>query len=117
MSMLMYMLMSMSMYIQDPKVVATTVFTPLEYGMVGYSEEDAIKKFGAENVDCYISSFQPLEWSIAGIYVYMHIDMDRHTYMCSMCMSVGMCVYVRMCVCVYMYLTYMYIYVCVCLCE
>jgi len=26
------------------KLIATTVFTPLEYGCVGYSDDDAIKK-------------------------------------------------------------------------
>jgi pyruvate/2-oxoglutarate dehydrogenase complex dihydrolipoamide dehydrogenase (E3) component len=30
--------------------VATTVFTPLEYGCVGLSEEDAVKKYGKEDV-------------------------------------------------------------------
>lgn len=30
--------------------VPTTVFTPLEYGSVGLSEEDADKKFGKENL-------------------------------------------------------------------
>lgn len=48
-----------------PWSIATTVFTPLEFGTVGYSEAAAIDAFGAENVDCYISNFQPLEWSIA----------------------------------------------------
>jgi thioredoxin reductase (NADPH) len=28
------------------KYVPTTVFTPLEYGCVGYSQEEAIKTFG-----------------------------------------------------------------------
>lgn len=27
-------------------LVATTVFTPLEYGACGYAEEDAVAKFG-----------------------------------------------------------------------
>ncbi|KAF6776997.1 hypothetical protein AHF37_03037 [Paragonimus kellicotti] len=31
--------------------VATTVFTPLEYGAIGMSEEDAIAKYGKENID------------------------------------------------------------------
>ena len=44
-------------------LVATTVFTPLEYGAIGYSEEDAIKKFGDENIDVYHSTFKPLEWA------------------------------------------------------
>jgi thioredoxin reductase (NADPH) len=46
------------------KDIATAVFTPLEFGTVGYSEDDAIAKFGAQNIDCYVSSFTPLEWSV-----------------------------------------------------
>lgn len=45
--------------------VPTTVFTPLEYGCIGLSEEDAIKKYGDENIEVYHSSFTPLEWTIA----------------------------------------------------
>lgn len=44
-------------------LIATTVFTPLEYGAIGLAEEDAIKKFGEENIDVYHSTFKPLEWS------------------------------------------------------
>jgi pyruvate/2-oxoglutarate dehydrogenase complex dihydrolipoamide dehydrogenase (E3) component len=33
--------------------VATTVFTPLELGTVGLSEEAAIEAHGAENVDVF----------------------------------------------------------------
>lgn len=29
-------------------IIATTVFTPLEYGCIGFSEEDAIEKFGTK---------------------------------------------------------------------
>lgn len=42
--------------------VPTTVFTPLEYGCCGYSEEDAKEKFGAENIATYHTAFKPLEW-------------------------------------------------------
>lgn len=45
--------------------VPTTVFTPLEYGACGYSEEDAIAKFGEENIEVYHSNFQPLEFTVA----------------------------------------------------
>jgi thioredoxin reductase (NADPH) len=31
--------------------VATTVFSPLEYGCIGYSEEDAINKFGEDKIE------------------------------------------------------------------
>ncbi len=46
------------------KNIATTVFTPLELGTVGLSEEEAIEKFGEANVDSYVSTFQPLEWTV-----------------------------------------------------
>jgi len=42
--------------------VPTTVFTPLEYGCIGLSEEDAIKKFGDDNVEVYHAFFTPLEF-------------------------------------------------------
>ncbi len=45
------------------KMVATAVFTPLEIGTVGLSEEDAIAANGADNVDAYISAFSPLEFA------------------------------------------------------
>ena len=42
--------------------VPTTVFTPLEYGCCGYSEDDAKEKYGADNIKTYHIQFQPLEW-------------------------------------------------------
>ncbi|KAJ9443039.1 Thioredoxin reductase SEP1 [Diplonema papillatum] len=45
-------------------MVPTTVFTPIEYGVCGYSEEDAIKKFGEENLEIYHAYFTPLEWTV-----------------------------------------------------
>eukprot|EP00051_Salpingoeca_urceolata_P018007 m.250668 g.250668 ORF g.250668 m.250668 type:complete len:489 (+) comp19100_c0_seq19:3552-5018(+) len=44
--------------------VATTVFTPLEYGAVGLSEEDAIQLLGEAYVEVYHQSFQPLEFTV-----------------------------------------------------
>ena len=49
----------------DYRNVCTTVFTPLEYGTVGYSEDDATAEFGRENLDVYHKYFIPLEWSIS----------------------------------------------------
>jgi len=43
--------------------VPTTVFTPLEYGCCGYSEEDAKRKFGEDNIATYHTEFKPLEWA------------------------------------------------------
>lgn len=50
------------------KSIATAVFTPLELGTVGLTEEEATAQFGEENVDCYISAFKPLEWSITDLH-------------------------------------------------
>jgi thioredoxin reductase (NADPH) len=44
--------------------VATTVFTPLEFGTVGLTEDEAISAYCSSTVDCYISEFTPLEWTI-----------------------------------------------------
>lgn len=44
--------------------VATAVFTPIEYGAVGYSEEDAQKALGKERVKVYHASANPLEWNL-----------------------------------------------------
>uniref|UniRef100_A0A7S2HE74 thioredoxin-disulfide reductase (NADPH) n=1 Tax=Helicotheca tamesis TaxID=374047 RepID=A0A7S2HE74_9STRA len=49
----------------DYKNVCTTVFTPIEYGTVGYSEDEAIEKFGEKNVEIYHKFFTPLEWSLS----------------------------------------------------
>ena len=42
--------------------VPTTVFTPIEYGTVGLSEEDAFKTHGEANLDIWHTEFKPLEW-------------------------------------------------------
>ena len=49
----------------DYRNVCTTVFTPLEYGTVGYPEDDAVSEFGREGVVVYHKYFVPLEWSIS----------------------------------------------------
>ncbi|CAM9141109.1 unnamed protein product [Ectocarpus sp. 4 AP-2014] len=48
----------------DYSNVCTTVFTPLEYGCCGLSEEDAIETLGEENVEVFHSAFTPLEWQM-----------------------------------------------------
>lgn len=45
--------------------IATAVFTPLEMGTVGLSEEQAVAEHGADKVESYISSFSPLEWALS----------------------------------------------------
>ena len=46
------------------KYVPTTVFTPIEYGCCGYSQEDAKAKFGPNNIVAYGSVYKPLEWNL-----------------------------------------------------
>jgi len=45
--------------------IPTTVFTPLEYGCIGLSEETANQQFGEENIEVYHAYFKPLEWTVA----------------------------------------------------
>jgi pyruvate/2-oxoglutarate dehydrogenase complex dihydrolipoamide dehydrogenase (E3) component len=48
--------------------VPTTVFTPLEYGCCGLSEEKAVEKFGEENIEVsslplfHIAFFKESRW-------------------------------------------------------
>lgn len=58
-------LYSTSSLLTDYVNVCTTVFTPLEYGCCGYSEEDAIEKYGEDNIEVYHTNFWPLEWTVA----------------------------------------------------
>jgi len=44
--------------------VPTTVFTPLEYGSIGFSEERAIATFGEDHIEIYHSEFTPLEYTV-----------------------------------------------------
>ena len=46
------------------KAIATAVFTPLEIGTVGLTEEEAISTYGENNIESYVSIFSPLEWQI-----------------------------------------------------
>lgn len=66
--------------LMDYRDVATAVFTPLEYGAVGYSEEDAKKKLGDERVKVYHCTASPLEWNLnperSGDTGYMKVVVD-----------------------------------------
>lgn len=42
-----------------------TVFTPIEYGNCGLTEDQAIEKYKEENLNIYQSYFTPLEWTIS----------------------------------------------------
>uniref|UniRef100_A0A914XA24 thioredoxin-disulfide reductase (NADPH) n=1 Tax=Plectus sambesii TaxID=2011161 RepID=A0A914XA24_9BILA len=45
--------------------IPTTVFTPLEYGCCGLSEEAAFEYYGEENIDVFHNVFLPLEYTVA----------------------------------------------------
>lgn len=40
--------------------VATTVFTPIEYGAIGYSEEDAVEAIGEEDIEVIFANMTKL---------------------------------------------------------
>lgn len=50
--------------LMDYTNIPTTVFSPIEYGSIGYSEEDAITKFGENNIEVYHTYYTPLEWTV-----------------------------------------------------
>lgn len=45
-------------------LVATTVFTPLEYGMCGLNEEQCLEKYGADGFTKITKDAKPLEWAV-----------------------------------------------------
>uniref|UniRef100_UPI00398F3C28 thioredoxin reductase 2, tandem duplicate 2 isoform X2 n=2 Tax=Pristiophorus japonicus TaxID=55135 RepID=UPI00398F3C28 len=51
--------------LMDYDNVATTVFTPLEYGCVGLTEEEAIGRHGEDSVEVYHAYYKPLEFAVA----------------------------------------------------
>uniref|UniRef100_A0A3P8S2J2 Thioredoxin reductase 2 n=1 Tax=Amphiprion percula TaxID=161767 RepID=A0A3P8S2J2_AMPPE len=51
--------------LMDYDNVATTVFTPLEYGCVGLSEEEAEKRHGKDGIEIYHAFYKPLEFTVA----------------------------------------------------
>jgi len=55
-----------SKVLMDYNNVPTTVFTPLEYGSCGLSEESAISKYGQNNIEVYHVYYKPLEWTVPG---------------------------------------------------
>ncbi|CAD6191281.1 unnamed protein product [Caenorhabditis auriculariae] len=77
---LMRRLMSGADELTEYDEIPTTVFTPLEYGCCGLSEEAAVAKFGKENVIIYHNVFLPLEYTIAE-----RMDKD-HCYLKLICL-------------------------------
>ncbi|XP_066115950.1 thioredoxin reductase 2, mitochondrial isoform X2 [Saccopteryx bilineata] len=53
-----------SSVLMDYDNVPTTVFTPLEYGCVGLSEEEAVARHGEDYVEVYHAYYKPLEFTV-----------------------------------------------------
>ncbi|KAE8898121.1 Thioredoxin reductase 1, cytoplasmic [Phytophthora fragariae] len=49
----------------DYDKICTAVFTPIEYGCCGLSEEDSKERYGEDNVEVYHKNFVPLEWALS----------------------------------------------------
>jgi len=49
----------------DYNLVPTTVFTPYEYGCVGWSQEEAERRLGKDNLEIYLSKFGITEFAAA----------------------------------------------------
>uniref|UniRef100_A0A8C3IZS7 thioredoxin-disulfide reductase (NADPH) n=1 Tax=Calidris pygmaea TaxID=425635 RepID=A0A8C3IZS7_9CHAR len=58
-------LFGQSSELMDYDNVPTTVFTPLEYGCVGLSEEAAAQSYGSDNIEVYHAYYKPLEFTVA----------------------------------------------------
>lgn len=50
--------------VMDYEDVATTVFSPLEYGCVGLSEEVATERHGEDNIEIYHAFYKPTEFFV-----------------------------------------------------
>jgi thioredoxin/glutathione reductase (selenoprotein) len=72
-----------NMEVTEYEQVPTTVFTPLEYGSCGMSEDDANTRFGKENIVVYHNVFYPLEHTIPE-----RIEKD-HCYLKLICTKEG----------------------------
>lgn len=45
--------------------VPTTVFTPIEYGCCGYSEQEAVDLYSEEGIETFLTHFKPTYWNVA----------------------------------------------------
>ncbi|EFA02207.2 thioredoxin reductase 1, mitochondrial [Tribolium castaneum] len=57
-------LFAKSTVLMDYDNIATTIFTPLEYGSVGLCEETAIERYGEDNIEIYHAYYKPTEFFI-----------------------------------------------------
>jgi thioredoxin reductase (NADPH) len=64
----------------DYRHIPTTVFTPLEYGCVGLSEEEAQRRYGRDGYDVYHLAYDTLELSVAHRMDTTGMPMPPHCY-------------------------------------
>ena len=70
-------------------LVPTAIFTPMEYGNVGMSEEEAIGAYGEHNIEVYLSEFTTLEYS--SVHRLKHPKFGEDADMGNCCLSKLVC--------------------------
>ncbi|KAI4839467.1 thioredoxin reductase [Plasmodium brasilianum] len=66
--------------IMDYTYIPTSIYTPIEYGVCGYSEEKAYEIFGKNKVEVFLQEFNNLE--ISAVHRKKHIKMQKDEYDC-----------------------------------
>jgi thioredoxin reductase (NADPH) len=75
----------------DYEMIATTVFTPSEYGSVGLSEEAAVAKHGADHIESYLWQWTTLEHQAVHRIKHRSVRVDQFDDMPKNCMAKLVC--------------------------
>ncbi|GAW80301.1 thioredoxin reductase 2 [Plasmodium gonderi] len=78
--------------VMDYTFVPTSIYTPIEYGACGYSEEKAYEVFGKSNVEIFLQEFNNLE--ISAVHREKHIRAQKDEYdtdVSSICLAKLVC--------------------------
>ncbi|GAB65812.1 thioredoxin reductase 2, partial [Plasmodium cynomolgi strain B] len=71
-------LFNQSKEIMDYTFIPTSIYTPIEYGACGYSEEKAYEVFGKSNVEVFLQEFNNLE--ISAVHREKHVRAQKDQY-------------------------------------
>lgn len=85
-------LFNQSEEIMDYTFIPTSIYTPIEYGTCGYSEEKAYETFGTSNVEVFLQEFNNLE--ISAVHREKHVRAQKDQYdtdVSSTCLSKLVC--------------------------
>ncbi|KNA00438.1 thioredoxin reductase 2 [Plasmodium vivax North Korean] len=85
-------LFKQSQEIVDYTFIPTAIYTPIEYGACGYSEEKAYEAFGTSNVEVFLQEFNNLE--ISAVHREKHVRAQKDQYdtdVSSTCLSKLVC--------------------------